>query len=159
MPAPRKEARAETTRAGLANLAGFRGNAIAALICAIPDNSLERIYILYPCPWPKTRHRKHRWYLHPVMPHLARILAPQGVLIWASDQKFYIDEARFVCQKYYGLIPLCHGPITPNAYNDLDRFPSGRTKFERDFLERSMSCYELVVKKIETAVTESFVTI
>ncbi len=137
----------KTSRSGLPNVAGFRGNAIPALIQAIPDASLERVYLLYPCPWPKTSHRRNRWYLHPVMPHLLRVLRPGGLLIWASDQRFYIDEAHWVCENHFGMRTLAHGPIAPNPYNDLALLPGGRTKFEQTFLKNGLPCYELVAAK------------
>ncbi len=133
------------------NFLGIRGNAIPAMLHSVPDNSLERVYILYPCPWVKNSQRKNRWYLHPMMPHLLRTLKPGGLLIWASDQKFYIDEARYVCEKHYQTPILVHGEISPNEFNDLASFDGGRTKFESDFLGQGLPCYELVVRKPETA--------
>jgi tRNA (guanine-N7-)-methyltransferase len=135
------------TRKNLSNVAAFRGNAIPALIHGIPEESLERIYILYPCPWPKTAHRKNRWYLHPIMPHLIRVLKPGGILVWASDQRFYIDEAHYVCEKQFGLKTLSHGVLQQNPYNDLAEFPEGRTKFEHTFLASGHPCHELIVQK------------
>lgn len=139
----------KTERSGLANVAGLRGNAIPTLINGVPTGSLERVYLLYPCPWPKMSQRRNRWYLHPVMPHLVRILKPGGLQIWASDQKFYIDEARYVLETVYGLRVLVHGPIAPNPYNGLEYFPDGRTKFERTFLSQGQPCYELIVSRPE----------
>jgi tRNA (guanine-N7-)-methyltransferase len=134
-------------RAGLQNVSAHRGNIIPALIHGIPDASLDRIYILYPCPWPKTSHRKNRWYLHPIMPHLKRALKPGGLLIWASDQQFYIEEAEYVSRKKYELETLAFGPLAPNEYNNLSEFPPGRTKFEATFRASGLSCFELVSKK------------
>jgi tRNA G46 methylase TrmB len=140
----------KANKSGLPNLAGYRGNAIPALVTGIPSNSLSRIYIMYPCPWVKTSQRKNRWYLHPIMPHLLRILKPGGRIIWTSDQKFYIDEARFVSESRYQMKVLVHGEITPNPYNDLASFPGGRTKFERSFLASGLPCFEVVVEKTKS---------
>ena len=137
----------KASKSGLGNLAGFRGNAIPTLINGVPTASVERIYILYPCPWPKNAHRKHRWYLHPVMPHLVRILKPGGRLVWASDQRFYIDEARYVCESVYRMRVDAYGELTVNPFNDLEHFPEGRTKFERTFRAQGLPCHELVVTK------------
>lgn len=134
-------------RAALANFVALRGNAIPAVIHGIPDQALERIYILYPCPFPKSSQRKHRWYLHPAMRHFVRVLKPGGHIIWASDQKFYIDEAEAICRGHYGLEVKHHGQLSPNRYNQLEDFPAGRTKFEHHFLSSGLPCYELIVEK------------
>jgi tRNA (guanine-N7-)-methyltransferase len=136
-----------TEESGLSNFLGIRGNAISALIKGIPANSLERIYILYPCPWPKNSHRKHRWHFHPVMPNLLATLEPGGLIILASDQKFYVDEAHYVWEKQYGLEVVKVGEISPHPVNGLELFPEGRTKFERTFLGKGQPCYELIVRK------------
>jgi len=137
-------------RLGLPNFAGFRGNAIPAVITGIPDATLDRVFILYPCPWPRMSQRKNRWYLHPIMRHLVRVLKPGGVLVWASDQKFYIDEANWVCAHRHPLETLAVGEISPNPWNGFEYFPEGRTKFEKTFLQAGQPCYELVCRRTET---------
>lgn len=136
-----------TKKAGLNNVKSYRGNIVPAFINGILENSLDRIYILYPCPWPKMSQRRNRWYLHPVMPHLVNCLKPDGLLIWASDQQSYIVEAEYVCNKKYNFKTVEQGELRANPYNNLAEFPSGRTKFEASFLELNQKCYELVVQK------------
>lgn len=137
----------KSQRVGRENFVGLRGNAVPTMIHSVPTGALERIYILYPCPWPKNSHRKNRWYLHPIMPHILRALKPGGLIVWASDQKFYIDEARYVCEKHYQTEVLVHDEIKANEWNDLEKFNGGRTKFEADFLGQGLPCYELIVRK------------
>lgn len=134
-------------RAGLSNLLAVRGNAIAALIAETPCESIDRIFILYPCPWPRTSQRRNRWYLHPIMAHLVRSLKKEGALIWASDQEFYITEAQYVCKTKYQMNTLACGELAPNNFNEMERFPLGRTKFEISFLASGMPCYELIAQK------------
>lgn len=134
-------------RAGYANLLPVRGNAIPLLLKSIPTASIERLFILYPCPYPKNSQKKHRWYLHPAMPHLVRVLKPGGVLVWTSDQKFYIDEAHKISSQVFALKTLYWGSLAPNPYNGLEHFPNGRTKFEQTFLAQGFPAYELVVSK------------
>lgn len=55
------------------------------LIDAIPDQSLDRIYLLNPDPWPKTRHHKRRYVQPHTLDHLARILKPGGQFTMSSD--------------------------------------------------------------------------
>lgn len=134
-------------REGLKNLSAVRGNAIPSIIHSVPDQCLDRLYVMYPCPFYKSAQGKNRWYLHPAMRHFVRALKPGGLIVWASDQKFYIDEAATVCANVYGFEQLVHGPVKPNAYNHLEDFPVGRTKFETHFLSTGQPCYELIVRK------------
>lgn len=134
-------------RSGLSNFEGYRGNAIAALLHGIPDQSVEKIFILYPCPFYRSGQRKHRWYMHPVMPHFLRILKTGGQIIWASDQKFYIEEAHFICREKYALRVLEFGETQKNQHNFMELFPQGRTKFEESFLSSQHPVYELIVAK------------
>lgn len=134
-------------RTGLGNIFGFRGNAIASMIHEVPEASLDRIYILYPPPWPRISQRRNRWFLHPIMRHVYRSLKPGGLLLWASDQRLYIEEASYVCCKYYGFKELVAGELSANPYNHLERYPTGRTKFEAAFMEVGQPCFELIVTK------------
>ena len=140
-----------TAKSGLMNMAGFRGNAVPAVLNAVPKESVDMIFILYPCPFPKNSQRKNRWYLHPVMPHIVSTLKKGGKIVWASDQKYYIDEAEYVCREVLGLKTLQHGQIQPNDLNLFHLFPKGRTKFEYTFLEAGQPCYELISEKAITS--------
>ncbi len=132
----------------LDNFFAIKGNAITAIMNELPNESIDRVYILYPCPYPKTSQRKNRWYLHPVMSHLARVLKISGLFIWASDQSFYLEEARYVCEKKFGMDILVHGKVSPHDYNHLLTFPMGRTKFERCFFKNKLQCFELIAQKV-----------
>ena len=57
------------------------------LIDALPDSSIDRIYLLNPDPWPKTRHTKRRFIQQDTLDDLARILKPDGQLIISTDVK------------------------------------------------------------------------
>jgi tRNA G46 methylase TrmB len=138
-----------TLESGLSNFCGIRGNAISAFFSQIPPQSLERIYNLYPCPWPKSSQRKHRWHFHPVMPKIVSALEDNGYLIIASDQKFYIEESHYVLPKEFGLKVVHCGDVSPHPVNGLGFFPEGRTKFEKTFLSQGLKCYEVIFQKGE----------
>lgn len=55
------------------------------LIDALPDVSIDRIYLLNPDPWPKKRHAKRRFIQQESLSALARILKPGGVLTMTTD--------------------------------------------------------------------------
>ena len=56
-----------------------------ALLAALPDSSLARVYLLYPDPWPKRRQRKRRFLSEPNLARLARALKPGAPLRFATD--------------------------------------------------------------------------
>ncbi len=55
------------------------------LLRLLPDGSIDRIYLLYPDPWPKRRHNKRRFVSAQRLASLARILKPSGLFRFASD--------------------------------------------------------------------------
>jgi tRNA (guanine-N7-)-methyltransferase len=73
---------------GLSNIALYADDAIKLLLVLEPQ-SLDEIYLLYPDPWPKTRHRKRRFVSPRTVAQLARTLKPGGQLLFATDIKPY----------------------------------------------------------------------
>jgi tRNA (guanine-N7-)-methyltransferase len=63
------------------------------LMAALPDASLQRVFILFPDPWPKARHHKRRLVQSETVGELARLLAPAGRLRFATDWADYADWA------------------------------------------------------------------
>ncbi len=60
-----------------------------ALLRLLPDACLDRLFLLFPDPWPKARHAKRR-FVHPaVLPLLARALKPGAEWRVASDDPTY----------------------------------------------------------------------
>jgi tRNA (guanine-N7-)-methyltransferase len=63
------------------------------LLAHLPDASVARAFILFPDPWPKTRHHKRRLVNAETVAELARVLVPGGRLRFASDVAHYVDWA------------------------------------------------------------------
>ncbi len=60
-----------------------------SLIRLLPDGCLDRLFLLFPDPWPKARHAKRR-FVHPaLLPELARVLRPGATWRIASDDPTY----------------------------------------------------------------------
>jgi tRNA (guanine-N7-)-methyltransferase len=74
--------------AGLANVRLHAGDA-RDLLDRLPDASLDLIFILFPDPWPKTRHHKRRLIRAETVAALARVLKPGGRLRFTTDWKAY----------------------------------------------------------------------
>jgi tRNA (guanine-N7-)-methyltransferase len=62
-----------------------------ALLEALPAQSFERIYLLYPDPWPKQRQNKRRFISKENLDHFQRIISANGQLFVASDIPDYIE--------------------------------------------------------------------
>jgi tRNA (guanine-N7-)-methyltransferase len=59
------------------------------LLRDLPDACLDRLFLLFPDPWPKTRHAKRR-FVHPdMLPLVARVLKPGAEWRVASDDPTY----------------------------------------------------------------------
>jgi tRNA (guanine-N7-)-methyltransferase len=59
------------------------------LLRMLPDACLDRLFLLFPDPWPKARHAKRR-FVHPdMLPLLARVLKPNAEWYVASDDPTY----------------------------------------------------------------------
>jgi tRNA (guanine-N7-)-methyltransferase len=83
--------------AALTNVRVLDGDA-RELMALMPDASLDRIFVLFPDPWPKTRHNKRRIVQAETVAEFARLLKVGGALRFASDVAHYVDWAleRFV---------------------------------------------------------------
>jgi len=63
------------------------------IITALPDASLQKIFILFPDPWPKTRHHKRRFIQMETLDEFARVMKQGAELRFASDDKSYVSWA------------------------------------------------------------------
>ncbi len=61
------------------------------LVKVMPDASVDRIFLLYPDPWPKKRHNKRRFVSDETLREFARILKPGGLFHFASDIPDYVS--------------------------------------------------------------------
>ena len=56
----------------------------------VPESSFGRIFILFPDPWPKTRHAGRRFISTKNLDSLAYVLRDGGELRFASDNMDYV---------------------------------------------------------------------
>ncbi|MCP4179037.1 MAG: methyltransferase domain-containing protein [bacterium] len=66
---------------------------------SIPDSSLNRIHILCPDPWPKTRHKGNRLVSSEFVGRLYNKLKKNGVFHFSSDDVPYFTLAQDVLSK------------------------------------------------------------
>jgi tRNA (guanine-N7-)-methyltransferase len=87
---------------GLTNVRLLQGDA-RELLEALPDASIARIFILFPDPWPKTRHQKRRLVQDWTLTEMARLLRPGGRLRFATDWADYVGWTLERAAKQPGL--------------------------------------------------------
>ena len=60
------------------------------LIDGLAEASLSRVFVLFPDPWPKTRHHKRRFVSRPVLTRLAAVMGDGAELRIATDDRGYL---------------------------------------------------------------------
>ena len=126
----------------LGNVRLFRDDALKLLL-KLPDASLDAAYLLYPDPWPKTRHHKRRFVSSTTLGELARVLKPGTTFRFATDIEDYANwtlahmlrEPHF---RFAGTSPgAWHTPYPgwePTRYEDKARLEGRNISFYFEFI-------------------------
>src|SRR5262249_40220140 len=77
-------------RQGLANLRVWPGDA-REILPALPAACIGRGFVLFPDPWPKTRHHKRRLLTAAFLDEMARIMRRGAELRLSSDDAGYLE--------------------------------------------------------------------
>jgi tRNA (guanine-N7-)-methyltransferase len=131
---------AKADRRGLRNLELLRANNLELVGYQLPDRSVQRIHLLCPDPWPKARHRHHRFITTDFLTRLARVLSPRGVLHLATDHLPYLDDI----QRIVADMPLFHP--APEACDDVRDI---KTDFELLWEAEGRSVPHLVFRRAD----------
>lgn len=83
-------------REGVENLTPLRVEARHLLGYMLPDNSIDRLHILCPDPWPKDKHRANRLLCADFMAHVHRVIKPDGCFHFSSDDIPYLEIVKRV---------------------------------------------------------------
>ena len=81
---------AEIDARNIGNIRLFRDDA-RLLLARLPADSIGRVFILFPDPWPKVRHHKRRIVSEPVLSDLARTMRDGSELRIATDDPGYLE--------------------------------------------------------------------
>lgn len=79
-------------REGVKNIHLHLGDA-RALMDVLPDDCIDKAFLLYPDPWPKLRHNRRRFVTPDHLDPLARVVKSGSEFRVASDIIDYIDQA------------------------------------------------------------------
>jgi tRNA (guanine-N7-)-methyltransferase len=86
-------------RAKLDNLAVYPGD-VRDLFDVLPDASVARAFLLYPDPWPKSRHHRRRFVTEEHLVPLARVLKPGAIFRVATDIEDYVRQTLEEVPRY-----------------------------------------------------------
>lgn len=121
----------------LDNLTPIHADAIAWTVHAIPPDSLESIYLLYPNP--EQHNPNQQWLNMPFFEFLLSRLQVGGEVVLATNIESYIDNAEQQAISTWQL---------PNSRHEV-RSDSQRTHFEVKYLARGETCWQLTMIKPE----------
>ncbi len=109
------------------------------LVERVPAASLERVFVLFPDPWPKKRHHQRRFLAPAQLDLLARAMAPAAELRVATDHKGYLRWILQHCTGHSSFRWLARGPA------DWQSRPADwpQTRYEEKALARGEECFYL----------------
>lgn len=110
----------------ISNIRLFSDDALN-LLQNLPDASLDGVYLLYPDPWPKSRHHKRRFVSALTLTELARVIRPEGYFRFATDIEDYANWTLAHILRQPGFV---WRPGTPGSWRE--PFPGWRpTRYEQ----------------------------
>ncbi len=89
-----ERARRKQVRSGLSHLHFLRGEARLFLEVVPPGARIATVFILFPDPWPKLRHQKHRILQSDFLSALAARASPSCRLYFRTDHRPYFEAAQ-----------------------------------------------------------------
>jgi tRNA (guanine-N7-)-methyltransferase len=112
-----------------------------ALLRVLPNAALERLFLLFPDPWPKARHAKRR-FVHPAQLGLvARVLKPGAEWRVASDDpvhQAWIGQVMSAQNLFEPTIPsIARPPGWPPTRYEAKALAAGRRPLYWSFMRRS----------------------
>jgi tRNA (guanine-N7-)-methyltransferase len=105
----------------------------------VPKHSIERLFILYPNPYPKKKHRNLRWHYMPAMHAILNVMQPGSVVTLCTNLRWLVDEAAAQFQRGWKLDLVSFETIQLGSRAPL-------TRFEKKYLQRGEMCFELQLR-------------
>lgn len=115
----------------LPNLLPVHADAIRWVTHALSFGSIDRCLILYPNPEPKAP--SQRWIRMPFFQRLLDVVKPEGEIVFATNENGYADEIREWAAQAW------KRPVL----QDIQYSGPPRTHFEKKYLLRGETCYEI----------------
>ena len=117
---------------------------VRLLLCNLASNSLGRVFILFPDPWPKKKHRRRRLFSNALLDKLSQQMRPHAELRFASDNMCYIRDVLEVVSNRNDF------NWEPRRSKDWEKPPSDaiETRYESKARKVGQPCVYLSFRKV-----------
>ena len=125
------------------NVRVFQGD-IRILLNSLKYESIDRLYVLFPDPWTKKRHKSRRLLSSCNIELFSKLLKSKGVICIATDVKDYHFEIEKAFSNLYQFKKLHVSPVEKNFSFFLDV----KTKYEQKAINKGLAPSYLIYKKV-----------
>ncbi|MBC7385225.1 MAG: SAM-dependent methyltransferase [Cryobacterium sp.] len=122
------------------SLLPVHADAVSWVTRHVGDQTLSRVFILYPNP--SKKNPAGRWLRMPFFGELLKKLKPGGEVILRTNIESYVSEAARYARNVWKLELTCLRSFKSTDVSAGEEW----SHFERKYLERGETCYELVAK-------------
>jgi tRNA (guanine-N7-)-methyltransferase len=130
-------------RNGLTNVRMLRADAGPFFKDRLADQSVWRVHIYFPDPWPKRRHHRRRLIQPGFLQQVHRVLRPGGQLIVVTDHLDYFYQIRSVLHAARGFVTIPFPRMTSREGELVG------TNFERKYIAQGRPFYWAARMKID----------
>ena len=113
-------------------------DAVSIVTHFVRPATLDRVFLLYPNPYPKARQANQRWYNSPFLGELKRKMRPGASLRLATNLDWYAREAEHALVAQWGLVLEERRELGPDD--------PPRTHFEKKYFARGERCFDLLFR-------------
>ena len=116
---------------------------VSQILHSLPSQSINKVFVLFPDPWPKKRHHKRRLIQPSFALQLSQALKVGGIIHLATDWQSYAAQILEVMSNTIGLANV-------NSENDLSAPYNVRseTKFEHRGLKLGHDVFDYLFKRV-----------
>ncbi len=107
------------------------------------SGTFDSVYINFPDPWPKDRHKKHRVINRTFLHRLRLIMKKDGIIEFASDHADYVSHIIEQCNLNSNF-----KNISVNKTSNIKMNDRPVTKYEKQFIKEKKRIYYLTFKKV-----------
>lgn len=108
---------------------------------ALGDDSVMRVHIYFPDPWPKRRHNHRRLVQPRFIEQARRVISPGGQLLLVTDHRDYFQQMQRTMNNRAGFAATDY----PSLHDD-SPYVVG-TNFERKYVEEGRAIYKMAFLK------------